>query len=376
MIILGRGTDCTALFQCYHPSFPLERLHKYEVHGRVSEAPTVGWFSYDPDAFFHTVRSKVYDQLERRGVPRKAGAAEWLILALHLCLYTMALIKGVLAGIVPYTIAFGILRGLIYVRPLHAASHYELHERPRPNRLVTILCACLAGSVPDHWAVQHVRDHHGFPNMYPIDNDALYPVKIILPHMKTHWWTPYQHLYIPIIFSIASLNFFVNDAIRILIETVKSPHSRDLREKWFVILVQAGLKALPFAFHDLGTAVLIILLAEVTTSVFVISQTVVNHELAETTQRVPRQGEDWGAWQMHTAHNWRAGNALANAISGGLNHQIEHHLFPEIHYRHYPWISAIVRREAREFGVPYYESGTLSQALRRHFVHLSNIAHS
>ncbi|PON19363.1 hypothetical protein C2W62_03070 [Candidatus Entotheonella serta] len=202
---------------------------------------------------------------------------------------------------------------------------------------MSILCSCLASSIPDHWSAQHVRDHHCFPNIYPIDNDSMYPVKIIFPQLKTLWLTRYQHLYTPILFSFASLNYFVGDALRILVDTIKHPWDKDLNlaERWFVILVQASLKAVPFILYNFSTAALMTLLTEVITSVFVISQIVVNHELAETTQAVPRPGVDWGEWQMHTCHNWSTGSLLANHISGGLNHQIEHHLFPEIHYRHY-----------------------------------------
>ncbi len=116
------------------------------------------------------------------------------------------------------------------------------------------------------------------------------------------------------------------------------------------------------------------LLTEVITSVFVISQIVVNHELAETTQAVPCPGVDWGEWQMHTCHNWSTGSLLANHISGGLNHQIEHHLFPEIHYRHYTWIVPIVRHEVSAFYLPYFELKNLMESLHKSFSHLYSIS--
>lgn len=375
-IILGRGTDSTSLFKCYHTSFPLERLQKYEIREQVTGAPYAKLFSYAPEGFFNIVRNKVYTRLEQNSFNPKAGIFEWLFLSTHLFLYITTFLKGIVEGWIFYIIAFGMLRGLLYTRTLHAASHYELHEKPYVNEWVSILCSCLASSIPAHWSAQHVRDHHCFPNIYPIDNDSAYPVKVIFSGMKRPWWTRYQHLYTPMIFSLASLHYFVSDAIRIFIDTLQNPRHENLRERWFVILIQAVFKAVPFALHDLGTAILMTLLTEVITSVFVISQTVVNHELAETTRCVPRQGVDWGEWQMQTCHNWSTGSLLANHISGGLNHQIEHHLFPEIHYRHYPRIASIVRREAHRFGVPYYESKSLVEALHRHFTHLQDIAHS
>ena len=375
-ISLGRGTDSTPLFKCHHASISLERLQKYEFQEQVANPPYANLFSYTPEGFLNTVRANIYDHLKQHSPNLKAEMFDWILLAIHLTLYTIAFIKGVIEGVVFYMVALGILRGLLYTRTLHAASHYELHDKPWVNEWVSIFCSCLASSIPNHWSAQHVRDHHCFPNIYPIDKDSIYPLKIIFPQMKISWWTRYQHLYTPMVFSLASLHYFVSDAIRIFIDTMKSPRGNHLLERWFVILTQAILKALPFALHDLGTAVLITLVTEMITSVFVISQTVVNHELAETTQHLPRQGMDWGEWQMLTCHNWSTGSILANHISGGLNHQIEHHLFPEIHYRHYPWMSSIVRREAHKFGMPYYESESLVEALHKHFKHLRHIAHS
>ncbi len=76
----------------------------------------------------------------------------------------------------------------------------------------------------------------------------MYPVKIIFPRLKTLWLTRYQHLYTPILFSFASLNYFVGDALRILVDTIKHPWDKDLNlaERWFVILVQASAQSCSF----------------------------------------------------------------------------------------------------------------------------------
>ncbi len=191
-ITLGRGTDSTSLFKCYHTSFSLEHLQKYEVREPITDAPYANLFSYAPEGFFNTVRNKVYSSIKQNSFNSKSGALDWLLLSIHLFLYIIAFIKGVIEGSFFYLIAFGTLRGLLYTRPLHAASHYELHESPRVNEWVSILCSCLASSVPAHWSPQHVRDHHCFPNIYPIDNDSAYPVKVIFTGMKKPWWTRYQ----------------------------------------------------------------------------------------------------------------------------------------------------------------------------------------
>ncbi len=374
LIFLGQGTDCTPLFRCYHDAFPIERLRAFEVPAPDTGTENTGLFTYESEGFFRQVRKRVYQDLDRR--QRKANRKDWAILLFHWAITGIAYVLGMLQGSWAWVIPFGILRGLIYVRPLHAASHYEMADRPGINRAISIICASMTSSIPDHWAAQHVRDHHCFPNVHAVDKDSLYPIKNIYPQQPTHWWNRLQHIYTPILFSLASFHYYVSDLIRVAIDVVKQPANANLLERSFVITVQTVLRVLPFLLLDWRLALGMMLVAEVATSVYVISQTVVNHELPETTQHELRPGEDWGAWQLYTSHNWRTGSWWANALSGGLNHQIEHHLFPEVHYRHYPWIAALVKEEAVKFGLPYYESPSLTQALVRHYRHLARIAHS
>ncbi|RZL40690.1 MAG: acyl-CoA desaturase, partial [Pedobacter sp.] len=77
--------------------------------------------------------------------------------------------------------------------------------------------------------------------------------------------------------------------------------------------------------------------------------------------------EAWAAHQMRTTANFAVENKTISFFCGGLNRQIEHHLFPKICHIHYPEIGKIVRQTAKEFYLPYIENPTLSLALRSHY---------
>jgi linoleoyl-CoA desaturase len=77
--------------------------------------------------------------------------------------------------------------------------------------------------------------------------------------------------------------------------------------------------------------------------------------------------EAWAEHQMRTTANFAPESALAAFFLGGLNRQIEHHLFPKVCHIHYPAISAIVRQTAAEFNLPYIESPTFLSAIRSHY---------
>ena len=81
---------------------------------------------------------------------------------------------------------------------------------------------------------------------------------------------------------------------------------------------------------------------------------------------------NWAVHQMNTTVNFSPGNKVISWYVGGLNYQIEHHLFPNICHVHYPKIATIVKKTAEDFKIPYMENHSLLTALRSHFITLKN----
>lgn len=79
---------------------------------------------------------------------------------------------------------------------------------------------------------------------------------------------------------------------------------------------------------------------------------------------------DWAAVQCQTSVNWSKGSWFWNHFSGGLNHQIEHHLFPSICHTNYVYIQDVVEDTCREFGVPYQSEDSLLSAYGKMLKHL------
>ena len=95
------------------------------------------------------------------------------------------------------------------------------------------------------------------------------------------------------------------------------------------------------------------------------------HVIEETDFYLPDETgsveNNWAIHQMHTTANFAYGSRLFSWFIGGLNYQIEHHLFPNICHVHYRKIAKIVKETANEFNVPYYQHRTFFGALRSHF---------
>ena len=76
---------------------------------------------------------------------------------------------------------------------------------------------------------------------------------------------------------------------------------------------------------------------------------------------------NWAIHQMHTTANFAMDNKIVNWFVGGLNFQVEHHLFPKVCHVHYPAISKIVQQTAKDFNVPYHYNKTFRDAIRSHY---------
>ena len=81
----------------------------------------------------------------------------------------------------------------------------------------------------------------------------------------------------------------------------------------------------------------------------------------------------WAIHQLFTTVNFGTKNKIVNWFTGGLNHQVEHHIFPNISHVHYTKISKIVRETAKEFNLPYNEYKTTRKAIFSHFQHLKEL---
>jgi len=75
----------------------------------------------------------------------------------------------------------------------------------------------------------------------------------------------------------------------------------------------------------------------------------------------------WAEHELKTSSNFAMGNKVISWFVGGLNYQIEHHLFPKVSHVHYPAISKIVMEKCKEFNLPYNKYDTMLQALASHF---------
>jgi linoleoyl-CoA desaturase len=83
--------------------------------------------------------------------------------------------------------------------------------------------------------------------------------------------------------------------------------------------------------------------------------------------------QEWAIHQVSTTANFSTKNKFLSWLLGGLNFQVEHHLFPKVSHVHYPAINKLVKETCREFNIRYLEYPSVSKAFRSHLAHIKKL---
>lgn len=401
-ILLGRGRDCTVLFESYHTNLPSDALlEKYLVSApdaKFEESRAAKLFSFADDGFYRTLKRKTRDYFKKNNLHTKATPIEIVyfvatLLFIYLCTWAAFVQGSFLAAIL-----HGMGRAMCIIRPTHASSHYAMFKSPWLNTWAYRLSMCLSGSSPAQWTTKHIINHHVETNLSPTDDDTMYPVKRILHELPRLWFHKYQHIYIWLFYPFTTLLWHISNITKLVLGAIRGKMYEGVtavNDDWVetalsLLFFSVFRVLLPFMFFPLGYATALFVLSEATCSIWFSLQFAVSHEVDECVehekkildtlrqqeaQGLSHQGGiiDWGSHQVLASHNYSADSILSLHFSGGLNLQIEHHLFPSIHYIHYPALSKLVRETCKEFNLPYVLSPSMLGAVTKHYDQLKHM---
>ena len=267
---------------------------------------------------------------------------------------------------------------------MHDANHGAYANNSKINAFIGHSINLLGGS-GFTWKLQHNTLHHTFTNIVHYDDDI--DDKAILrmsPHTTVKPVHRFQWAYALLFYSIITLYWVTaKDFIQFARYTRNGVNKNTPRQNWIrlaqiiavKIVYYALFVGLPLASGIPGSQVLWgFLLMHAIGGVILTVIFQLAHTVEETSHPLPNaQGNienEWAIHQLNTTVNFSRNNRLLSWYVGGLNFQVEHHLFPKICHVHYPNIANIVQRTAEEFSVPYLEHKSFGHALRSHFATL------
>ena len=340
--------------------------------------------------FLKTVRARVHEALESgqlKGCPclqRKALlVAAWFLASFVLMLCVKSVWLWALL-----CISYGLAASAVGFNIFHDANHGAISSRRGVNEAAAMLTSAVLGPSRYLWAYKHHVLHHRFTNIHGWDDDLETRGFLrISPHQD---WKPRyrgQHLFVFALYAINAIEMvFVKDFVQYFTlrmnehQAVPPMSRKEKLEFWiakavyFAIFLGLPLAVLPFGHVVVGFLIYQVTLGLSLALVFSMAHQVEHADFPEAIGMSPTIPEEWAAHQMRTTVNFANSSPAWNWFSGGLNHQIEHHLFPSISHTHYEAIEQIVRSTAREFELPYKHFETYGQALTSHYRFLQKLS--
>lgn len=284
-----------------------------------------------------------------------------------------------------YGVMMGILFALIGFNVMHDGAHGSYSKKKWVNTLMAHT-ATLMGASAHMWQIKHNVIHHSMTNTEADDDLNAGPLFRMHPTQTKKCWHKAQYIYaIP----AYGLLFFVwvwwNDfrkyfAKKIHTTTIKNLSPREHALFWggklfhFITMIYIPISILGVSHGLFFYGAFLLVCGFFLSIVFQLAH-VVGKTIFPTIDTPPNKitKESWAANQIRSTCNFATGNRRVRWFTGGLNYQIEHHLFPKISHIHYPAIQAIIKKTCEEYLLPYNEYEHVTEAIESHLVTLKKL---
>jgi len=340
-------------------------------------------FYKEDSGFYESVKTAVDEYFSRHNLLKTGNrelhikTALFIPLALFIYLYLLFGHYPPVGGIL-LSISLGLLLSLVAVNVMHDACHGSFSRKKWINNLMGLTMNAL-GSNAFIWKIKHNIIHHTYTNIDGIDNDiSHWP---ILRQSPTQPWRPahrYQYIYMFPLYCISTLvwmlvaDFSKYFSRRISSATIKKISLSEHLLFWIskllygVFYIFIPVVLLGWQNWLIGFLLLHVTMSFNLTIIFQLAHLVCNTHFEPAGKGLNKIETTWAVHEVMTTSNFATKNKWISWLAGGLNFQVEHHLFPRISHVHYPAISNIVRNECERHHLPYHCYSSIGEAFFSH----------
>lgn len=335
------------------------------------------------DAFIKELRKRVDAYFKETGRSQRDCAQMYFKTATILAWFVGCYVLLLLAVhswwlVAPLAITLGLAMAAIGFNIQHDGGHKAYSNHQWVNRIMAMSLDLMGGS-SYMWDWKHNSIHHTYPNITGQDDDIdVGFLGRLSPHQRRYWFHRLQGIYLWVLYGFLSIKWHLYDDFynlasgRIGSHKVPRPKGMDL-----VIFIGGKLLFFSWAFivpmllHPVWAVLAVYLMASFTSGVVLSVVFQLAHCVEEADFPMPdttgKMETDWAIHQVQTTVDFSRKNRFLSWFLGGLNFQVEHHLFHKICHVHYPALSEVVENACRECGVPYSANKSFFQAVGSHF---------
>jgi linoleoyl-CoA desaturase len=276
----------------------------------------------------------------------------------------------------------GFTTALVGFNIMHDGAHGSFSNNKTLNNLAAHTFNMI-GSNAFYWKQKHNLNHHPYTNVAAADEDIeAFGLLRMSPDKPRYWFHRWQHIYVWALYPLTSLFwFFVLDFLAYFNQKIveqefsQKYQAKDSAVFWLSKAFYITLNLLiPSAFLGWETVFIGFLCLHAVMGVLFAVVFQLAHVVDKTEFPQPDENGnlpyEWAAHQLATTADFAPNSKITTWCVGGLNFQVEHHLFPRISHTHYPELHKIVREVCEQQGVLHREYSSVGQAILGHIKHL------
>lgn len=340
--------------------------------------------------FHRELKKRVDAYFAERDISKNANWQMYLktalILALVITSYVMLVFfttNLTMAAVWSFALAQGFV--LVGFNIMHDGNHGSYSRSRAVNKIMGFTSDIIGGSSM-LWQQKHNILHHTYTNIDELDDDIHSNGLLRLsPEQKWRPWHRFQHIYAFPLYSLLSLSWMLYADFRKFFSgrigdyELRKPTKSETTTFFLAKAIYFGyMLVLPMFFHPIAYVILAyvgvhLILGLTLSIVFQLAHTVEGNTFPVPDPANGTIENEWAIHQVETTANFAPRNKLACWYLGGLNFQIEHHLFAKVCHVHYPEISKIVKKTCEDFSINYVSYPSVWKAIIVHLRFLRNL---
>jgi linoleoyl-CoA desaturase len=286
---------------------------------------------------------------------------------------------------IPECILLGLFTAMIGFNVMHDGAHGSFSKYKIVNSLAGFSLNLLGGS-SIMWKMKHNIIHHTYTNIDGMDDDieagSMLRFTETQKKLKIH---KFQHHYFWFLYTLLHIMWiFVGDFRKYFTGKIGEFELRKMTVKehlgfwtakvvYFFMVIALPIMLVGFVNWILGFLLVTMVTGFVISIVFQLAHTVEHTHFPMPSEDSGKIENEWAIHQLETTANFATRNKVICWLVGGLNFQIEHHLFPKISHIHYPAISKIIKQVCQEYNITYIEYPKMRHAIVSHVHYLKKL---
>ena len=346
-------------------------------------------FDNSKTPFMDVLSEKVNNYFKENKIDKtgnwKLYSKSLIIIPIHITLYILMVSLHIhLAVNVLFALMLALTSALIGFNVMHDGSHGGYSKNKTLN-LFMAYTANLIGAEAHFWRTKHNVLHHTYTNIVGMDDDIeKHPLFRFCENQERKPMHKFQYIYWVFLYPFSTINWIYYEDFKkyfsgTIIGDYRFPKMKFSEHIAFWItklltvylFIVLPIQSLGVAYGLICFLCMNFLLSYIIDIVFQLAHVVEGTHFANKSDG--KVYKEWAIHQVETTADFATKSKLVSWLVGGLNFQVEHHLFPKISHVHYPEINKFVRETCSQFDVTYIENPTFYAAFKSHIVHLKKL---